>query len=368
MKGEVKETDPDDEDVTPVLKKTTAQIVDQVQSKLGSELDDARVAWRLKGYKTFDIFFLITLIISFAEPCLCGAGAWWYLQFIFCLAGAGMFIVGMVTTATYIDNDRVFFKKCLQTLDGESQFDLYFIVYGIVSLVAFPDYAPLRCFRCFRMMWYVEVYQKEKPEPYYPEQHLFSIMHGCKLCLIYMDAVANELMTEASKGGIVVLFMFFFFTYVTALICFAVTENMYVYGENGCDTLTHCFITVMRLSFFDGNGFDLLTVTLDNDYYFLFAILIIHMIFTALILLNGLIGIFGSAFTAVHQKETEEEREEEDEEEFEVTIELLHDILKSQAEEVSGLKTFTVEMKQLLSDIQSRLDKNDSKSGAGLFF
>eukprot|EP01035_Chromulina_nebulosa_P018063 gene18063-23710_t len=53
---------------------------------------------------------------------------------------------------------------------------------------------------------------------------------------------------------------------------------------------------MLRLSFYDGTGFDFLTAVIDSKFGGFAVLLIIYLCFSAMILLNGLIGIFGMAF------------------------------------------------------------------------
>ena len=68
-----------------------------------------------------------------------------------------------------------------------------------------------------------------------------------------------------------------------------------------CEDTFMCFFTMLRLSFYDGTGFDYLTSlaqdkTHGNSHGYT-VLLILFTIWTTIIILNGLIGIFGSAFS-----------------------------------------------------------------------
>jgi hypothetical protein len=87
-------------------------------------------------------------------------------------------------------------------------------------------------------------------------------------------------------------------SYVVALVFYheepVITERF----DNGklCDTLVHCFLTVFRLGLFDGNGFDYLSGLVLNGQDIYAVILLLYMICMGIVLINGLIGIFGHAF------------------------------------------------------------------------
>jgi hypothetical protein len=296
----IKYTGPQD---VPDSMKSAAQLVHEKHLKWEKLIEEARITWTTKGGGTFQIFFVLHTALNWGEPFLVGFGAPFDMQLYIVLAAIGLFFVGLFKTASYIESTDVFPVKVWLSLDGEVQFEAFFLIYGILSLLFFPGYAPLRLFRSIRVMWFVECFQVVKEEPYYPENHFFSIMSACRLCLAYIEAVHQELLSDASRGGIVVLLMFFFMCYVDALVAHSVAPDITApIGEVGCADMPHCFMTLMRLSFFDGHGFDYMTMAYENNLLFLFWILFFHMCFTALILLNGLIGIFGSAFTNVHDE------------------------------------------------------------------
>jgi hypothetical protein len=68
---------------------------------------------------------------------------------------------------------------------------------------------------------------------------------------------------------------------------------------------------MMRLSLYDGTGFDYLTAIIQAELPGLAVLLIAYMCFNAMILLNGLIGVFGSAFN-VSQAEIEGRGDDDD--------------------------------------------------------
>ena len=68
------------------------------------------------------------------------------------------------------------------------------------------------------------------------------------------------------------------------------------FGTLGCHTCGSCMYTLMRLTFYDGNGLDYLWY-LSRDHKFLFIVTLIYMCGTAMGILNGLVGIFGMAFS-----------------------------------------------------------------------
>jgi len=119
-------------------------------------------------------------------------------------------------------------------------------------------------------------------------------------------------------------------------------------GTNGtlseCDTLTHCFLIMLRLSFFDGDGFDYVKSIMDYGNGSWAFLLILYMCFSSLVLLNGLIGIFGSAFSeATLEDEAEEAAKKEHHEkdtiqEIKKVVNRVESLLVKCQEEINILK------------------------------
>jgi len=201
-------------------------------------------------------------------------------------------------------------KLSLRFVRPETWFELVCLVYGWVLLGAYPILAPFRYLRILRVAWDYEFYFCN------PDSYTHAI--AAKV-VFYMESVARELgSATATKGGLIVLGMFFFLTYMFATIFFAETTRWqnwagnpgvnppwWVPGSNAipCDTLTHCYITLMRLCFYDGNGFDFMTNMANSPDPALFALMLLYMCLGGILLFNGLIGIYGGAFVIVEEKE-----------------------------------------------------------------
>jgi len=88
---------------------------------------------------------------------------------------------------------------------------------------------------------------------------------------------------------------------------------------------------MLRLTFWDGSGFDYLKSLMDNGSKELVSLLILYMCVSAMVLLNGLIGIFGGAFQAATVEEDEVE-------ETEKTLERVEQLCKQLSADVADLK------------------------------
>jgi hypothetical protein len=86
--------------------------------------------------------------------------------------------------------------------------------------------------------------------------------------------------------------IFFYSSYVLGACLWQETGNQL----DACSTFTSCMFTLMRLTFYDGNGFDYLW-EVSKLWPLLFVLTVLYLCATAFGVLNGLIGIFASTFT-----------------------------------------------------------------------
>ena len=201
----------------------------------------------------------------------------------------------------------IFFSEFLLEIIG--------LMLGWIFIFILPGLAALRCFRAFRLLWWYELIAPTYGDDYDPGEDIIDIWTATRSSLKYLKRLGNEIFSAKSRGGAVILTMFFYVTYLFSVVFWV--EKGYIVTpdtgyENGyvCGTLPLCFITMMRLALYDGTGFDYFTAIAQEghkDSYGFATLAIIYTIFTGMILLNGLIGIFGHAF-ADDEEEEEEER------------------------------------------------------------
>jgi hypothetical protein len=180
--------------------------------------------------------------------------------------------------------------------------ELLFLILG--WSLFFENYAisMLRCLRIFRYVWYGEYYvcDRKNPLQFYPTFY-------SHLLLQYLEKVGRELFTTATRGALAVMGIFLFVAFVFGLIFWQITQNWRLNSPEGgnsslvsqCDSLKHCFLIMLRLTFYDGDGFDFIKSLMDANEDGLAFCLFIYMCATSLILINGLIGIFGTAFSSI---------------------------------------------------------------------
>jgi len=235
------------------------------------------------------------------------------IQKIILAIATGLFVIGYIAVMVVIPGGGFFFRlrhACL----SEVYIEIVCLILGWVLLYVDPSMAPLRCFRLFRFVWYSEFYAAN------PENFFYPITFFCHTVLQYLEKIGSELFTTESRGGVIVLGFFFYSAYILAICFWQATSNLALSsaegGPNGtlseCDTAAHCFLIMLRLTFFDGSGFDYVKSIMDYGNGGWAFLLILYMCFSALVLLNGLIGIFGGAFDeATQEDEAEEEAEKE---------------------------------------------------------
>ncbi len=245
---------------------------------------------------------------------------------------------------------------------GEVWIDVAGLIFGWAFIFQNPGIAALRCLRVFRFFWYSEFYRAKKGTMLYP------VTFFAHVVVQYLEKVGEELFTTSkSKGGVVVLGFFFFLAYIMAVAVWIYTAPfalMAPEGGNECDTLLHCFLIMLRLTFFDGSGFDFVLSVMDFGDGGLAVLLILYMCLSAFVLLNGLIGIFGSAFaSAIEEEDDEDDEDDKDEEKAKETQELElkqtekeHDP-KDLASTLSRVEAMCVQLKADLTELKSRLPR-----------
>jgi len=270
----------------------------------------------------FKIFLFISFGLALSEPFLVAFPQTIPIQKIILAISSGLFVLGYLATMIAISSESVpegFFLKRLYfrfrySFLPEMWIEIFSFVIGWALIFEDPGIACLRCFRVFRFVWYTEFYLAKKGTIFFP------ITFFCHLVLQYLEKIGQELFTLSSKGGVVVLGFFFYMAYIMGVSFWQKTGDLLLAspegGPNGtlseCDTLPHCFLIMLRLTFWDGSGFDFVKSLIDvGNQKGLVTLLIIYMCTSAMVLLNGLIGIFGGAFSAATE-DSDDEGEDED--------------------------------------------------------
>lgn len=276
-----------------------------------------------KSY-VFWSFLVISSGIAIAEPIVIAYGPDFIeIQFYLLIIATFLMFFGIYMTAFCFENvpgnpilHIPFHEKIFMLIvDGECLIEFVCILVGWVLLFVDSAGAILRCFRIFRFLWYFELTVVENPPDYVPIDHPLSFTKVMVLCTKFLNKISFELFTEHSRGGIVLVAMVLFQTYVVALMCWYNEPNLTATwgGPTPCADLSDCFFIIFRMIAYDGLALDYLTLTADADYPGYTVLLFLYIILCSIVVYNGLIGIFGANF--VEEEEEEEDEEEEAEEE-----------------------------------------------------
>lgn len=130
-----------------------------------------------------------------------------------------------------------------------------------------------------------------------------------KFAIKALSALGNEMfrLTSATRGGLLLMMVFFYSAFVLGTTIWIETG----YNEENCTSFQQCSYTLMRLTFYDGTGFDF-AYTLTSKHRFLFFLAIVYMCLTSFGILNGLVGIFGTAFAAASDDAFRDEDDDND--------------------------------------------------------
>lgn len=143
-------------------------------------------------------------------------------------------------------------------------------------------------------------------------RRLFNVL---KFAIKALTALIDEMFRigHRTRGGIILILMFFYSAFILGIVLWIETKS----GSDLCTSIGVCTFTLMRLTFYDGNGFDF-AYYLTDKHRILFCITLFYMAITSFGILNGLVGIFGNVFANASEDAfgtpTEEEEEEWEEE------------------------------------------------------
>ena len=129
-----------------------------------------------------------------------------------------------------------------------------------------------------------------------------------KFAIKSLSALGDEIfrLSEETRGGLLLMMMIFYSAWVIGATLYVETGGK----ADHCESAGQCTYSLMRLTFFDGNGLDLAYSLLDG-YKILFFICMMYMCITSFGILNGLVGIFGTLFQTASEKAFEGEDEDD---------------------------------------------------------
>lgn len=229
------------------------------------------------------------------------------------------FLLQYIGVVWAMKDNSILTRIVLYSKEPEVMLELVCFILGWSLLFRIPAMASLRIVRVFSVLWYAKLYSSRN------KNHGNSslkrmIANTCITSVKYLEKVGEELFTLKTKGGVVVLAILFYLAYVVGNAYFIQTQYMTLISSEGgttdmssinvndttaypinaghsqCDSNVHCWFTMIRLTMYDGSGLDFLKSLLDNQQPGLAFFLFIYVILTAMVLLNGLTGIFAKSF------------------------------------------------------------------------
>jgi hypothetical protein len=230
------------------------------------------------------------------------------------------------------DKFHVFFMKVV--FSGSFLLEAACLSFGWVTLYTWPGLATLRCFRAFRLLWFHELphnvlipLKEELSKLLWPfgganfVDLLFKVM---KYATTTLSHLGQEMLflTKKSRGGFILMFMLFYIAYVLGTTLWIETAKTDL-GNDFCTDVLSCTYTMLRLTFFDGNGFDYaFSLVATKKHTILFCVCVLYLCITSFGIVNGLIGVFGDIFkddsdrVFETQKDVEAEKQEKENEHF----------------------------------------------------
>lgn len=212
--------------------------------------------------------------------------------------------------------EKTFLRLKHVLLSGSFILEFACILCGWVFLYYRPGIATLRCFRAFRILWYHELPSDvletlKNVLSYGLGRELVDLMFRVmKFATRSLSHLGQEMLflTKKSRGGFILMFMLFYIAYVLGATMWIETAHSNL--GDFCLTLGSCTYTMIRLTFFDGNGFDF-AYSLVEGHPILFGITCLYLCVTSFGIVNGLIGVFGDIFKDDSDKVFETNKEEE---------------------------------------------------------
>eukprot|EP01040_Poterioochromonas_malhamensis_P015196 gene15197-16966_t len=171
---------------------------------------------------------------TLAEPILVGfrpTDEVFVLQVAVLAASTFTFFLDIAFTAYYYDREYdkeklAPWQIAVAICQGEVLLDAFCLLFGWCTIFSNPGLAALRCLRVFRLLWYYELFPDMKDVNFDPAQAVFSFRKASQLCLLYMKGVAQEIFTQKSKGGMVVIAIYLYLSYLIAVVFWIETKHM----------------------------------------------------------------------------------------------------------------------------------------------
>lgn len=270
--------------------------------------------------RSFKIILILSTICSIFEAFLISfphVGDNLLYQQITLSVSSFFFLVQLIMTIQeHRNNNRLTLDNKLATVFTGEIIEFFCLLWGWVLIFSgYPGLAALRCIRLLQLFLLFEMYYEDPPENFIPENHLYSLSRAAHQTYRYSEKLFVEmLLPSQSRGGIIVLGMVFYITYLFSVVFWKDKRYLQIASaqtNQACETQQGCFLIMLRLALYDGTGLDFMQAVSEEgtSASFMYSILLMaYLIITAIILLSGLIGIFGQAFTDDEKDIGEEEQ------------------------------------------------------------
>jgi hypothetical protein len=260
----------------------------------------------------FAVFLVCSTLLYIADCILVGFGITGdfisYQYYVF-IASTVLSVFAHVSTAVCIDEPSMgIAKKIFILLDAPALGEYVCIILGWVFVTMRPGVSALRCLRVFRQFWHFDNCYRSLNPTTKSRFGVLSVALFCRQVVQYANKLGDELFSSRSRGGLSILGIYFFVTYLFAILFWIEAKDVETLARGAmCDTLSHCYITMIRVSVFDTGGLDYFAaVQAARPYTQYTACMVLYIIIASVILFNGLIGAFGYGLVlSVRGKERE---------------------------------------------------------------
>lgn len=265
-------------------------------------------------------FWLLLVLFTLTEPILCSRdphGGVYVAQIVVMILSSIQFVIQVISLLViywnfHLDKDIMdkqpwkgswlLFTHFLTR--GEYVLEFICLLNAWVFIWYRPGVAALRCFRVFRLLWLADVaifrdVMITKLDPIIGGVYVVRVFRVFRFATKSMSALGNEMfrLTNRTRGGLLLMMVLFYSAFVFGMALWIETGS-----ENAlCGTVNSCTFTLLRLTFFDGNGFDY-AFFLTNNHKYLFVLVMAYLCLTSFGILNGLVGIFGTTFASASEE------------------------------------------------------------------
>eukprot|EP01038_Epipyxis_sp_PR26KG_P008735 gene8735-11802_t len=312
-----------------------------------------------KAIATFD-FWMVLSFFAYLEPVIVATRfsshtIWVQVQVAILAVNSLIYVIQCAALVTEQNNWNEFILRKGLTKRPPGLFQIFFRIFkcitrkkeyvleGICFFIGWSGLgsrnygiAALRLFRFFRLFWLPEIVVYNAVAHKYLKK-LFKSEYVERIFLVQafakegITALVSEMfrLTHATRGGVLLVLLFLFNAYVFGIVLwievnpislpevvsngtiltsypsmaptmaptYNITTTYTYYVSQQCDSLYHCMYTMIRLTLFDGTGFDFAWSLVNNNHEYLFMVLMLYVVITSFGLINGLIGLFGHTFS-----------------------------------------------------------------------